>query len=112
MTRKESRTGVVRRYRSRSEATALVAEFAGSGLTRREFCERNDVSLNTLNRYLNRRRQAKPEGAEQLIRIDVAKPAGFHAELAIVVRQDRKIEVAKGFDAGTLEQVVRVLERF
>jgi hypothetical protein len=102
----------VRRYRSRSEAAALVAEFAASALTRREFCERNDVSLNTLNRYINRHRHTKFEDAHQLIRVDVARSASFHAELAVVLRHDRKIEVAKGFDAGTLEQVVRVLERF
>lgn len=101
----------MRHYRSRIEAAALVAEFTASGLTRREFCERNEVSLNTLNRYMNRHRQAKSEGA-QLVKIDLAGPAGFHAELAVVLRHDRKIEVARGFDAGTLEQLVRVLERF
>jgi hypothetical protein len=112
MTRKECRTGVVRHYRSLGEAAALVAEFAASGLTRREFCERSDVSLNTLNRYMRRYGHAKAEKAQQLIRIDVARAAGFRAEVTVVLEHGRKVEVAKGFDAMTLEQAVRVLERF
>lgn len=113
MTRKECQTGIVRRYRSRSEAAALVAEFSTSGLTRRQFCERNEVALNTLNRYISRYgRGTAAEEPQQLIRIDVAEAVGFRAELAIVLRRDRRVEVAKGFDAATLEQVVRVLERF
>ena len=112
MTRKECRTGVVRHYRSLNEAAALAAEFAASGLTRRQFCEGRDVSLNTLNRYLRRYGDARPEEAQPLIRIDVTGAAGFHAEVAVVLKHGRKVEVAKGFDAATLEQVVRVLERF
>lgn len=101
----------MRRYRSRSEAAALVARFTASGLTRRQFCDRNEVSLNTLNRYMSRYGHVKTEDA-QLIRIDVAGPAGFHAEVTVVLEQGRKVEVRKGFDASTLEQVIRVLERF
>jgi hypothetical protein len=113
MTRKECQTGIVRRYRNRSEAAALVAELEGSGLTRRQFCERNDVALHTLNRYISRYgRGTASDDAQQLIRIDVAESVGFCTELAIVLRHDRRVEVAKGFDAATLEQVVRVLERF
>jgi hypothetical protein len=113
MTTKTCQTGVVRRYRSRSEAAALVDEFAASGLTRQQFCERNEVALNTLSRYISRYgRGTAADNAQPLIRIDVAEPAGFHSELAIVLRRDRRIEVGKGFDAATLEQVVRVLERF
>jgi hypothetical protein len=113
MTTKECRTGIVRRYRSRSEAAALVAEFGASGLTRQQFSKRNDVAINTLNRYIRRyghgTTTAEPQ---QLIRIDIAESAGVCAALTVVLRRDRRIEVAKGFDTTTLEQVVRVLERF
>ena len=113
MTKTECRTGVVRRYRSRSEAAALVAEFAASGLTRQQFCARSEVALNTLKHYISRYgRGAAAVNAQQLIRIDLAEPAEFRAELAIVLRRDRRVEVGKGFDTATLEQVVRVLERF
>ena len=30
--------------------------------------------------------------------------------LAVIVRGGRRVEVGRGFDAGTLEQLVRVLE--
>jgi len=42
----------------------------------------------------------------------VARAADFRAEVAVVLEHGRKVEVAKGFDATTLEQAVRVLERF
>src|SRR6478672_2487286 len=99
-------------YRSLKEAAALVVKFSASGLTRRQFCDRNDVSLNTLNRYMRRYGNAKSDNAGQLIRIDVTEAAGFRAEVAVALQHGRKVEVAKGFDAATLEQVVRVLERF
>ena len=56
--------------------------------------------------------QANAEEAQQLIRINVSSVAGSHAEVAVVLEHGRKVEVTKGFDAATLEQVIRVLERF
>lgn len=71
------------------------------------------MAVNTLNRYISRHgRGTAAEAPQQLIRIDVAEAEGLRAELAIVLRRDRRVEVARGFDAATLEQVVRVLERF
>lgn len=89
-----------------------MGEFSASGLTRRQFCKDNDVSLNTLNRYIGRYGHAESAKAEQLIRIDVTDVAGFRTEVMVVLQHGRKVEVAKGFDAATLEQVVKVLERF
>lgn len=89
-----------------------MLKFSTSGLTRRQFCDRNDVSVNTLNRYIRRYANSKSENVGQLIRIDVKEGTGFRVEVAVALQHGRKVEVAKGFDAATLEQVVKVLERF
>jgi hypothetical protein len=40
----------------------------------------------------------------------LAPMAGTGSALAVVLRGGRRIEVGRGFDAGVLEQLVRVLE--
>jgi len=47
----------MQRRRGRAEIEQMVAEFTGSSLTRTEFCRRHGMSLGTLNRYLNQRRE-------------------------------------------------------
>jgi hypothetical protein len=110
MTERESRTGI-RQYRSRSEAEQLATEFEASGLTRRQFCERHKVALKTLNRYLRRYGRQRQEQAQPLVQVEIAEPARFSAGVAVVLQGGRRVEVAPGFDAMTLEQVMHVLER-
>jgi hypothetical protein len=50
----DDQTGVTTQRRTRAEIEQIVAEFAGSGLNRTEFCRRQHMSLGTLNRYLQR----------------------------------------------------------
>lgn len=113
MTEKECANGR-RRYRNRSEAEQLAAEFEASGLTQREFCQRHDVSPHTLARYLKCYRQQNPPRNDtprwvgvELSAITPAPPSG----LAVVLGAGRRIEVGRGFDAATLEQLVSALER-
>ena len=42
------------RRRTPAEIEQIAAAFAGSGLTRTEFCRREHLGLGTLNRYLQR----------------------------------------------------------
>ena len=86
----------VPRRRSRQEVDRLVAEYESSGLSRLEFCRERGVGLSTLDRYRTRRK-GQPQ-------------AGGNALLAVVLRGGRRVEVGRGFDAGTLEQLVHVLE--
>ena len=104
---------VRRRWLSREKAEQLVAAFESSGLTYREFAERNDLGVSTLARYLKRyRRQAgSPAECGQWIAVEVAEPHVKANELVLVLREDRRIEVRRGFDASTLRELVRVLEQ-
>lgn len=108
MTETQSRTGP-RRYRTPDEAEQLVAAFETSGLTRREFCAGNDVALNTLTRYLRKHRAAPAAG--HLVEVEVAETISAVVELSVLLRVGRRIEVRRGFDIPTLQQVVAALER-
>ncbi len=114
----DDETGVTeQRRRTRTEIKQLVAEFAGNGLNRTEFCRRQHMSLGTLNRYLRREASGQDGSAHGgLVAVELAGAkaiTGHHAGrggLAVVLPQGRKIEVEAGFDAATLERLIRLLE--
>ena len=102
-----------RRHRSRAEADRLAAEYEASGLTREEFCQQRDVPLKTLCRYVARYRKQKAEGdrPQRFVEAEVTGHTGCGGELAVLLSRGRRIEVKRGFDVGTLRQLVAVLEQ-
>ena|SRR5487761_2103060 len=102
-----------RRHRSRAEADHLAAEYEGSGLSREEFCRQKDIPFKTLCRYVVRYRKQKSEGKQpqRWVAVEVAGANGGGGELAVLLTSGRRIEVKRGFDAGTLRQLVAVLEQ-
>ena len=111
MTERVCATGI-RRYRNRSEAEQLVRNFELSGLTRQQFCARNQVATNTFNRYVQRY-GARPEETgteEQLIAVEMMDAVALRAEVVVVLARGRRVEVGRGFDIQTLQQVVAALE--
>jgi len=104
-----------RRYRSRAEAEELAAEFEASGLTQREFSERRGLPVKTLARYVKRYRQqpVEAEGRSRWVAVEVeeSSPGTTRSGLSVVLSGARRIEVERGFDAATLEQLVAALER-
>jgi len=105
----------VPRRRSRQEVDQLVAEYESSGLSRLEFCRERGVGLSTLDRYRTRRKGQPQAGGNALLAVEVSTraPGPFastDSALAVVLRGGRRVEVGRGFDAGTLEQLVHVLE--
>lgn len=97
----------------------MIAEFVSSGMPRIEFCRSRGLSRSTLYRHLKRQAgKLNPDplsGDTQLVRVELAgvnrSVAGNSGGLAVVLASGRKIEVARGFDAFTLEELVHVLER-
>jgi hypothetical protein len=90
----------------------LVRSFEASGLKRGEFCARNQVASNTFNRYMQRYGARCGEGdqQQQLVAVEIVDTEIFRAEVAVVLPRGRRVEVARGFDAQTLQQVVAALE--
>ena len=105
----------VARRRSRQEVDQLVAEYESSGLSREAFRRERGVGLSALDRYRTRRKRQSPAGRNALLAVEVsgrapAHIAGTGSPLAVVLRGGRRIEVGRGFDTGTMVQLVRVLE--
>jgi hypothetical protein len=112
----EAEVKVLRR-RTPDEIRVIVAELAGSGLTKTEFCRRHAMSLGTLNRYL------QPDPTEtsratkgRFVAVEVTRPEifadhGSEWSLAVALSGGRRIEVKAGFDESTLEQLIRLLEQ-
>ena len=110
--------GTAPRRRSQSEVAQLVAEFEASGLSRREFCQKHGLALGTLDGYRKRLRQARGEGgggsrwvAVELCGRNQAAGSARDSGLAVALPGGRRIEIGRGFDANTLQQVVRLLEQ-
>jgi transposase-like protein len=107
---------VIRRRRTRAEVQHILAEFLSSGMNLDEFCRSHGVCRSTLYRYLgNKHNQQKSAPATQLVPVelvDVCEPTFDRSTgLAVVVRNGRKIEVGQGFDPGTLERLLSVVEK-
>jgi hypothetical protein len=115
----EGQAGRPRRRRSRAEAAQLVVEYEGGGMSREEFCHKHELALSTLARYQryqrHQRRQAQGQdesaGPDRWLAVELS---GTHAAdasgLAVLLAGGRRIEVGRGFDARTLEQLVSLLE--
>jgi len=113
-----------RPHRSRTEVEQIVASYAQSGLSRREFCGQHGLSRSTLNRYClhARRRDALraasvPRNAAELslARVEFVEKSATHIEkhdpLLVELAGGRRIAVSAGFDAETLTRLVAVLEQ-
>jgi hypothetical protein len=114
----EKQVSAAPRRRSPAEAERLAAEFEASGLSRGEFCRNRGLEVSTLDAYRKRRRQAQgePAGAARWVAVQVSgarQPDGGapRSGLVVVLGEGRRIEVERGFDAGTLAQLLSVLER-
>lgn len=107
----------VRRRRSWAEAEQLVAEYETSGLTQRQFCESRNLCLSTLSRCRKRLRESGGEaGSNRWVAVEAPSSDGVSggagSGLLVVTGRGRKIEVGRGFDAPTLVELLKVLERF
>lgn len=107
----EESTRQHRRHRSRAEGDQVASEYEASGLSQEAFGRQRDIPLKTLARYVvrYRKQQANGGGAPRFVAVEVAGHDG--SELAVVLTGGRRIEVKRGFDSGTLRQLVAVLEQ-
>jgi hypothetical protein len=114
-----SEAGVARRRRSGAEVEALVAEFEASGLKRAAFCRQRGLAVGTLDKYRQRVQSRPQAGVGSLLPVEVVSSAsrdsdsdaGRDGVLVVELRSGRRIEVRWGFDAGTLERLLTVLDR-
>ncbi len=94
-----------------------VERYLRGGLSRREYCQRYQLTLSTFDYW---RRRLRSEGASaaspssravEVIRVDLEAASAICSEpLEVVVGNGRLVRVPMGFDAGTLERLLVVLE--
>jgi hypothetical protein len=114
-----SQAGAERRRRSRVEVEELVAEYQASGLTRDAFCQQRDLSVAALDKYRRRVQKWSRSCAGSMLPVEVVsstvrdshRDAGGDGVLVVALRGGCRIEVRPGFDAGTLERLLTVLDR-
>jgi|SRR6516162_5726276 transposase-like protein len=101
--------------RTSAEVKQIVAGFASSGLTKVEFCRREQISSSTLYRNFQQAKETSTATAQAgLIAVEViGSRLGRDGDggLSVVLRHGRRIEVGAGFDGATLQRLILVLER-
>ena len=114
-----SEVGVIHRRRSFAEVQALVGEFESSGLLRAVFCQQRGLAVGTLDKYRKRVHGVRQAGGSAFVPVevvpstarDVNGAARHDGGLVVELRSRRRIEVCRGFDAGTLERLLSILDR-
>ena len=57
-------------------------------------------------------RPDKADASPQLVRVEIVDSMVRRAEVVVVLARGRRVEVGRGFDANTLQQVVTALEAY
>ena len=89
---------------SKQEIRGIVASFARSGMTRREYCAKHNISITTLD-YWRRKHHHKPKLMEVAIEPPQAGP-----RFALVLANGRRIESSWKFVEADLLRLIRVAE--
>jgi hypothetical protein len=98
---------------SRAEAADLLNEYEASGMSRQAFCAQRGMGITTLGRYFRWRAEDRAQAKSRWVSVEVSakEPAAVvDHKLSVALVNGRRIEVSRGFDGATLEQLVRILE--
>lgn len=114
-----SEAGVIHRRRSFAEVKTLVGEFESSGLSRAAFCQQRGLAVGTLDKYRQRVHGGRQPGGNAFVPVEVDRSAAREVNgaarrdgaLVVELGSGRRIEVCRGFDAGTLERLLSILDR-
>jgi transposase-like protein len=91
------------RMRNRQEIRGIVDSYAKSGMTRREYCEKHDIPITTLD-YWRRAEKSK------LKLVEIAEEPQPSAGFALVLANGRRVESSWRFAEADLLRLIRVVE--
>lgn len=97
--------GMGKQKRSADDIRRTIEEFQNSGLTRREFCQRRQIGVTTLDYWRRARRQPQLAEIEVAASEPEARP-GFTLRLA----NGRHIESSWRFSEVELARLIRIAE--
>ena len=95
--------------RSAEEIRQVVEQYAASGLSQREFSDRNGIKLSTLGRYV--RRNGRPDTPQQLVRVKLEALAEPDTGFVLMLGNGRRIASGWEFSEIALGKLIRVVER-
>jgi hypothetical protein len=86
---------------------------------REAFCRQRGLTVGTLDKYRRRVHDGPQSVAGQVVAVEVvqssARETGSdvdgHNAIVVELRSGHRIEVHRGFDAGTLERLLTILDR-
>ena len=87
---------------------AKLQEYRKSGLSRREFCERNRIKKSRMDYWF--RRIGKPGASQGLVELKLFSAPALSSAMEVMVAGKYRIVVSTGFDSQLLSEVVRALE--
>jgi hypothetical protein len=90
--------------RSKQEIRRIVEGYAGSGMTRGQYCEKHSIPITTLD-YWRRALQREPKLVEVAVEAQQAA-TGF----VLVLTNGRRIESSWRFSEADLQRLIRVAE--
>ena len=93
--------GMGKQKRSGDEIGRMVAEFQGSGMTRREYCAKHKIAVTTLD-YWRRAQKSRPKLVE--VEIEARPLGGF----TLMLGNGRRIESSWKFAEVDLARLIRV----
>lgn len=109
-----------RRNRTQAEGEELIAEYVESGMTQREFCEQEEISVGTLAYWLRRISNpgmdegTSPASLVEVQLVDDGEPqaAKDHERpgYEIILSGERRLRIPTGFDADEVAVLLAVLE--
>ena len=88
---------------SKEEKRRLIEGYVASGMTRREYCEKHNIGISTLD-YWRRAQKGKPKLVQ--VAIEGEPTAGF----VLVLANGRRIESSWKFAEADLTRLIRVAE--
>ena len=95
-----------------AEMRRVLEEYAGGGLSRREFCQQRGIALTTFD-YWRRAQAAKPRKQARRPRLVAVKVAGAEAaaDFRLSLANGRRIECSWRFADAELARLIRIAER-
>jgi len=94
-----------------AEMQRVLEEYAGSGLTRREFCQARGMAVTTFD-YWRREHRIKAEKVERrprLMKVEVAA-GGCLGQFVLSLANGRRIEGAWSYSDAELARLIRIVE--
>ena len=93
----------------------LIVGFEQSGMTRQRYCDLCGIPVSTFDYYRRRRQgqQSKSASQQQLVRVEVSRPAQPESQaegFVLALPKGRRIEAAWNFGEQDLLRLIRIVE--